>query len=169
MPRTLCKVRSTNLISLIISNILLIWYLAWCHFSAAQCHNQSNCLWSSVTPGSSSPRLLNIGPLSSGPVHTAATILPPPPPFFPIVRRQLCVRHTSCSLSGHTRCLKWTILRSNTNYHLLWSATLPRPLGSDEDEILNSLDDLDQAWVIKQNLQTFQRSSLFSTQQLIST
>ena len=100
---------------------------------------------------------------------SAATILPPPPPFFPIVRRQLCVRHTSCSLSGHTRCLKWTILRSNTNYHLLWSATLPRPLGSDEDEILNSLDDLDQAWVIKQNLQTFQRSSLFSTQQLIST
>ena len=41
---TLWKVRSTNLISLIIFNILLIWYLAWCHCPTAPCHNQSNCL-----------------------------------------------------------------------------------------------------------------------------
>ena len=46
------------------------------------------------------PRLLNIGPLSTAhcPTHH-----PPPPPFFPIVQRQQCVRHTSCSLSGHTQ------------------------------------------------------------------
>lgn len=96
---TVCKVRSTNLISLIISNILLIWYLAWCHCPAAPCHNQSNCLWSSVTPVilSPPPQYWTIEQCTLG-----WTVLPPPPPSFPIVQRQLCVRHTSCSLSGHT-------------------------------------------------------------------